>query len=137
MIDEKIKASSDLVSSSTTLNIGYLFLQKLYHDLEIDSFFKRVSISSKITFDPNLVNRFLTFARILEPDSKLGTYDHLGRYYEKPDFDYGHILRTMDLMQEHYDEYISCLYEKSCGIVKRNTAVCYYDCTNYYFEIES
>lgn len=135
--DEKIKASNDLVSSSTSLNIGYLFLQKLYHDLEIDSFFKRVSASSKITFDPNLVNRFLTFARILEPDSKLGTYDHLDRYYEKPDFDYVHILRTMDLMQEHYDEYISHLYEKSCGIVKRNTAVCYYDCTNYYFEIES
>lgn len=135
--DEKIKAGNDLVSSSTSLNIGYLFLQKLYHDLEIDSFFKRVSASSKITFDPNLVNRFLTFARILEPDSKLGTYDHLDRYYEKPDFDYVHILRTMDLMQGHYDEYISHLYEKSCGIVKRNTAVCYYDCTNYYFETES
>lgn len=135
--DEKIKAGNDLVSSSTSLNIGYFFLQKLYHDLEIDSFFKRVSASSKITFDPNLVNRFLTFARILEPDSKLGTYDHLGCYYEKPGFDYVHILRTMDLMQEHYDEYISHLYEKSCGIVKRNTAVCYYDCTNYYFEIES
>lgn len=135
--DEKIKAGNDLVSSSTSLNIGYFFLQKLYHDLEIDSFFKRVSASSKITFDPNLVNRFLTFARILEPDSKLGTYDHLGCYYEKPGFDYVHILRTMDLLQEHYDEYISHLYEKSCGIVKRNTAVCYYDCTNYYFEIES
>ena len=135
--DEKIKACNDLVSSGTNLNIGYLFLQKLYHDLEIDSFFKKVSASSKITFDPNLVNRFLTFARILEPDSKLGTYDHLDRYYEKPVFDYVHILRTMDLMQEHYDEYISHLYEKSCSIVKRNTAVCYYDCTNYYFEIES
>lgn len=134
---EKIKASDDLVSSSTNLNIGYLFLQKLYHDLEIGSFFRKVSASSKITFDPDLVNRFLTFARILEPDSKLGTYDHLGRYYEKPDFDYVHILRTMDLMQEHYDEYISHLYEKSCSIVKRNTAVCYYDCTNYYFEVES
>ena len=134
---EKIKASDDLVSSSTNLNIGYLFLQKLYHDLEIGSFFRKVSASSKITFDPDLVNRFLTFARILEPDSKLGTYDHLGRYYEKPDFDYVHILRTMDLLQEHYDEYISHLYEKSCSIVKRNTAVCYYDCTNYYFEVES
>ena len=134
---EKIKASDDLVSSSTNLNIGYLFLQKLYHDLEIGSFFRKVSASSKITFDPDLVNRFLTFARILEPDSKLGTYDHLGRYYEKPDFDYVHILRTMDLLQEHYDEYISHLYEKSCSIVKRNTAVCYYDCPNYYFEVES
>lgn len=134
---EKIKASDDLVSSTTSLNIGYLFLQQLYHDLEIGSFFKEITASSKVMFDPNLVNRFLTFARILDPDSKLGTFEHLGHYYEKPAFNYVHILRTMDILQEHYDEYISHLYEKSCRIVRRNTAVCYYDCTNYYFEIES
>ena len=51
------------------MNIGYLFLQKLYHDLEISSFFRSITAGSRITFDPNLVNRFLTFARILEPDS--------------------------------------------------------------------
>ena len=135
--NEKIKISNDLVSSSTNLNIGYLFLQKLYHDLEIGSFFRNITAGSRITFDPNLVNRFLTFARILEPDSKLGTYDHLEHYYEKPDFDYVHILRTMDILQDHYEDYISWLFEKSNSIVKRNTSVCYYDCTNYYFEIES
>ena len=43
----------------------------------------------------------------------------------------------MDLLQEHYDEYISHLFEKSCNIVKRDTSVCFYDCTNYYFEIET
>lgn len=134
---EKIKADNSLVSNSTNLNIGYFFLQKLYHELEIHSFFERIVSSSKISFDPNLVNRFLTFARILEPDSKLGTYDHLNRYYEKPDFDYVHILRTMDLMQEHYDEYLCHLFEKSSKVVKRDISVCYYDCTNYYFEIET
>lgn len=132
-----IKASNDLVSADTNLNIGYFFLQQLYHDLEIPSFFERITADSKITFDPNLVNRFLTFARILEPDSKLGTYDHLHRYYEQPDFDYVHILRTMDIMQEHYDEYLCHLFEKSSNIVKRNTSICFYDCTNYYFEIET
>lgn len=134
---EKIKLSNDLVSSSTNLNIGYLFLQQLYHDLEIGSFFKSISKDSKITFDPNTVNRFLTFARILYPDSKLGTHQHLSHYFEKPSFDYVHILRTMDLLETHYDDYISHLFEKSKNIVKRDTSVCYYDCTNYYFEIES
>lgn len=134
---EKIKLSNDLVSSSTNLNIGYLFLQQLYHDLEIGSFFKSISKDSKITFDPNTVNRFLTFARILYPDSKLGTHQHLSHYFEKPSFDYVHILRTMDLLETHYDDYISHLFEKSKNIVKRDTSVCYYDCTNYYFETES
>lgn len=134
---EKIKISNDLVSSSTNLNIGYLFLQQLYHDLKIGSFFKNITKNSKITFDPNTINRFLTFARILYPDSKLGTQQHLGHYYEKPSFDYVHILRTMDLLEAHYDDYIAYLFEKSKNIVKRDTSVCYYDCSNYYFEIES
>lgn len=134
---EKIKLSNDLVSSSTNLNIGYLFLQQLYHDLEIGSFFKSITKDSKITFDPNTVNRFLTFARILYPDSKLGTHQHLDHYFEKPSFDYVHILRTMDLLEAHYDDYIAYLFEKSKNIVKRDTSVCYYDCSNYYFEIES
>ena len=134
---EKIKAKEDLVSSSNLLNIGYFFLQQIYHELSIDSFFKKVTADSKITFDPNLVNRFLTYARILDPDSKLGTYDHLGSYYEQPDFGYVHILRTMDIMAAHYDEYISHLFEHSKKIIRRNTSVCYYDCSNYYFETES
>lgn len=134
---EKIKLSNDLVSSSTNLNIGYLFLQQLYHDLEIGSFFKSITKDSKIAFDPNTINRFLTFARILYPDSKLGTHQNLEHYFEKPSFDYVHILRTMDLLENHYEDYIAHLFEKSKNIVKRDTAVCYYDCSNYYFEIES
>ena len=134
---EKIKPSGELSSKSTLLNIGYFFLQQIYHELEISSFFKTVTADTKIEFDPNLINRFITYSRILNPDSKLGTYQNLSRYYEQPDFDYVHILRTMDIMQEHYDEYISHLFEKSSGIVKRDTSVCFYDCTNYYFEVET
>lgn len=135
--EEKIKINKDLVSSSTNLNIGYLYLQRLYHELEIGSFFQQISASSKITFEPNTVNRFLTFARVLYPDSKLGTHQHLNHYYEKPSFSYNHIMRTMDLLAEHYDDYLAHLFNKSQNTVKRNTSVCYYDCSNYYFEIES
>jgi transposase len=134
---EKIKATGEITSKSTALNIGYFFLQAIYHDLEISSFFKNVTEDKKVEFDPNLINRFLTYSRILSPDSKLGMHQNLDRYYEQPDFDYVHILRTMDIMSEHYDEYISHLYEKSCNIVKRDTSVCFYDCTNYYFEVET
>lgn len=134
---EKIKATDAITSKSTQLNIGYFFLQQIYHELEIHSFFKNVTSDMKIEFDPDLVNRFLTYSRILRPDSKLGTYQNLDRYYEQPDFDYVHILRTMDVMKEHYDEYISHLYDKSRNIIKRDTSVCFYDCSNYYFEVET
>ena len=134
---EKIQATNSIASKSTLLNIGYFFLQHFYHALKIDSFFESITADMKNEFDPNLINRFLTCSRILHPDSKLGTYQHLSHYYEQPEFDYVHILRTMDILQEHYEEYISHLYNASCKLVKRDTSVCFYDCSNYYFEIES
>ena len=134
---EKLKADNATASSSRQLNIGYFFLQQLYHDLETSSFFNAATAGSKITFDPDLVNRFLTCARILHPDSKLGTYRHLADFYEQPRVDYMHIMRTMDIMEEHYDEYITHLFEKSRNIVRRDTSVCFYDCSNYYFETET
>lgn len=135
--DKKVRASDDVVSASALRNIGYYYLQHIYHDLQIGCFFKDVSNDRKIEFDPNLANRFLTCARILSPASKLRTHVHLTDYYEQPDFDYVHILRTMDLMEENYEEYIRHLYKNSSNVVKRNTSVCYYDCSNFYFEIES
>ena len=134
---EKIKATGAIVSQDTSKNIGYFFLQKIYHDLEIASFLEHAVADRKIEFDPNLVNRFITFSRIMNPDSKLGTYQNLEHFYECPDFNYAHIFRTMDILSENYDEYINHLYEKSCKIIKRDTSVCFYDCSNYYFEIES
>lgn len=134
---EKLRSSDALASSSSSLGIGYFFLQAVYHQLKLKDFFKKVTTDSKISFDPNEVNRFLTFSRILAPDSKLGTYDNLGHYFEQPSIQYQHILRTMDILYRNYDAYITHLYEQSECIVKRDTSVCYFDCTNFYFETES
>lgn len=135
--DKKVKASDDAASASTLRNIGYYYLQQIYHDLRVKALFKKISDGRKFEFDPDLVNRFLTYARIIDPASKRRTHLHLSDYYEQPSFDYVHILRTMDLMEEHYEEYIRHLYEQSLNVVKRNTSVCYYDCSNFYFETEA
>lgn len=134
---EKIKSTGEAVSASTSKHIGYLYLQRLYYQLEIDKFFNDVTRGRKLCFKPDLVNRFMTYSRILAPDSKLGSFEKLNTFYEEPAFDYQHIMRTMDLMYEHYNEYIEYLFKASGKIIKRNTAVCYYDCTNYYCESES
>ena len=134
---QKVRATDDVVSASTLRNTGYYYIQHIYHDLQVSSFFRKVTETRKMEFDPDLVNRFLTYARILDPASKRQTQLHLADYYEQPDFDYIHILRTMDLMEENFEGYIRHLYEHSSNVVKRNTSVCYYDCSNFYFEIES
>jgi len=134
--NEKLSATTIIASNSTLLNVGYFILQKIYQDLGLKNFFADLQSSSKITFDCDTINRFLSFARILDPKSKLGTFDRLGSYYEKPSFEYHQLLRFMDLLEENYDSYLECLFLNSNNIIKRNTAVCYFDCTNYYFESE-
>lgn len=134
--NEKLSFTGNTVSKSTHLNTGYLFLQKLYHELKLKDFFLEIQKNSKITFDCNTINRFLTFSRIMDPHSKLGTFDRLDSFFEQPSFEYQHILRFMDVLEQNYDEYLEHLFINSGNILKRNTSVCYFDCTNYYCEIE-
>ena len=134
---EKLTATKDIASKSALLNTGYFILQKIYHDLKVKDFLLEVQKNRKNTFDLNLINRFLTFARVLDPGSKLSTFDSLDTYYEKPDFDYQHILRFMDILNDNYDGYLEHLFINSDNIIKRDTSVCYFDCTNYYFESEA
>ena len=133
---EKLTATGDIASKSALLNIGYFILQHIYYDLKLKDFFHEVQGKTKATFDCNTINRFLTFARILNPASKLDTFARLDTYYEQPLFEYQHILRFMDVLETHYDDYLEHLFQNSAHIIKRNTSVCYFDCTNYYFEIE-
>lgn len=133
---DKLPYSGDTASASDLLNIGYFVLQQVYHDLGIRDFIRSIQDGTKVTFDCNEVNRFLTFARILDPKSKLGTWDELHGYFEQPQFGYQHILRFMDVISPHFDEYIGYLYEKSCDVVKRDKSVFYFDCSNFYFETE-
>lgn len=134
--NERLPSSHDTVSLCTALNIGYFVLQSIYHDLNLGHFFKNITENRKITFDCNTINRFLTYARILDPKSKLGSFDDMHTYYEQPDIPYHHMLRFMDILSENYDAYISYLFEQSNNVIKRDNSVCYFDCTNYYFEIE-
>jgi len=100
--NEKLAATGDISSKSATLNVGYFIVQKIYQDLRLWDFFTEIKAKKKITFDLNTVNRFLTYARILDPVSKLGTFDKLETYYEKPSFGYHHILRLMDILNDNY-----------------------------------
>ena len=132
--NERVERTDDAASSSTSLNIGYFFLQYLMGGLQLKDFFTEKTAGRKITFDCFTIHRFLIYMRIMEPLSKLATLGRLDSFYEKPDFGHQHILRFMDLLEEHYDDYLAWLYQHSSTIVKRDPSVLYYDCTNFYFE---
>ena len=134
--NERIPSSDSPCSNSTSLNIGYLYLKEIYAKLNLSDFFKSVSSDRKITYDCNKICQFLTYARILDPASKYGTYDKLDTYYEKPQVEYQHMIRFLDILDRNSDKYLKYLFDNSENIVKRDTSVMYYDCTNYFFETE-
>lgn len=134
--NQRVRHTTDEASSSTMLNIGYFYLQDIMKDLSLKQFFKQATSERKITFDCYTIIRFLVYARILDPKSKLATWDSLDTYYEQPSFDYQHIMRFMDVLYENSSSYLEWLYKNSNNCVKRDKSVLYYDCTNYYFETE-
>ena len=134
--DEKVKNKGSVASESLCKNIGYFVLKQIYSDLDLKSFFENTCKDKKITFNPNLINMALTMLRILDPGSKLYSQRKLSSLYGDIDFPYQNIPRFMDILEENYDNYLSFLFNASNNVIQRNTSICYFDCTNFYFEKE-
>ncbi len=119
-----------------SFNIGYLFLQQIYHELKLGKLCKEVSSKYKFTFNLDSILSRLLYSRIIYPSSKLATFELSKRFFEQPEFDLHHIYRALEVIAKESDTIQSALYNNSMKISKRNTGVLYYDCTNYFFEIE-
>ena len=117
-------------------NIGYLFLQDIYYKLKLDDICKQISNKYKFKFDLNNILSNLIYSRIIYPASNLKTLELSKNFLEQPNFDYQHIERALPIICENMDFIQSELYKNSCKYMERNNKVLYYDCTNYYFEIE-
>jgi len=119
-----------------TFNGGYLFLQRIYYELGLHNICKIISQKYKFNFDLNSILSRLIYGRIIFPSSKLATYELSKRFIEQPNFDLHQIYRALEVLAKETDYIQSSLYENSLKISKRNTGVLFYDCTNYFFEIE-
>ena len=118
-----------------SFNIGYLVLQKILYRLKIDSICKSISLDNKIDYDLEDIFTKLIYARVLEPCSKISSYKFAEKLLEGPKFDIHSIYRALDLIGNNSDKIQSLLYEYSSNVIKRNDKILYYDCTNYFFEI--
>ena len=119
-----------------SFNGGYLFLQRIYHELRLHKLCAEISEKYKFTFNLDSILSRLLYARIIYPSSKLATYQLSTRFIEQPDFELQHIYRALGIFAKESDYVQSFLYKNSLKVSKRNTGVLYYDCTNYFFEIE-
>ncbi|MGV8146682.1 MAG: IS1634 family transposase [Alkaliphilus sp.] len=121
-------------NQQVSFNGGYLFLQKIYHELGLHQICSRISDKYKFSFDLDSVLSRLIYGRIIYPASKLATHKLSSKLIEPPNFDIQHIYRSLEILAKESDFIQSSLYKNSLKVTKRNTSVLYYDCTNYFFE---
>ena len=117
-------------------NGGYLFLQQIYNSLGLSKLCEDISGRYKFDFNLDSVLSRLIYSRIIYPSSKLATKKLSNNFIEKPKFKLQHIYRALEILAKENDLIQSIVYQNSLKHGKRNTKILYYDCTNYYFEIE-
>lgn len=117
-------------------DIGYLFIDKLFYELKLDRVCTQIAQQSRITFDLGQVLKTLVSTRILYPSSKRHSLQLSKSYLTPPSLELQHIYRGLDVLAEHSERIQEAVYKNSAALIERDTRVLYYDCTNFFFEIE-
>ena len=131
-------SSSSLIKKGTcrSVNVGYLFLKDIYYDLKIHDICAQIAEKYKIEYDLNQILSMLLFSRIIYPGSKRSSLELSKKLLESPDCKLHHVYRALEVLAKENDFFQAQLYKNSEKVVDRHKKVLYYDCTNYYFEIE-
>ena len=131
-------AGTDLVmNEQRRFNGGYLFLQDIYYELGLHKICRAISKKHLFEYDLNDILSRLIYTRILYPSSKKSSFEEAKRFIEQPSFELHDIYRALSVIAQESDYIQSRLFKNSAAIQKRNTQVIYYDCTNFYFEVDS
>ena len=117
-------------------NAGYLFLQQIYYQLGLPSICRKIKKENSFEYDLDNILSRLIYGRILFPSSKLSCYEQSQKLIEEPQFDLHQVYRALTTLSENSDMIQAELYKRSKKLVKRKTGVLFYDCTNYFFEME-
>lgn len=117
-------------------NAGYLFLQQICTQLRLDNICRNIRSRHKFDYDIRAILTDLIYARILSPSSKRSSYEYCHTLLEPPKYSLQNVYRALSVMARESDYIQEQLYRNSNFVHSRNSKVLYYDCTNYYFEIE-
>ncbi|WP_394282778.1 IS1634 family transposase [Frisingicoccus sp.] len=115
---------------------GYLFLQSIYYQLQIHKICRKLKTKYKFQYDINAILSDLIYARILEPSSKRSSFKTASEFLESPSYELHDVYRALDVFGTECDLIQSEVYKNSHFLGSRNDKILYYDCSNYYFEIE-
>lgn len=115
---------------------GYLFLQSIYYGLKMDSICRKIKSRYKFEYDLNAILSDLIYTRVLVPSSKSSSFRTAKQFLEPPTYRLHDVYRALSVLAREMDFIQAEVYKNSFFLGSRNDQILYYDCTNYYFEIE-
>lgn len=115
---------------------GYLFLQSVYYQLGLNRVCRKIRDRHHYEYDLNAILSDLIYTRILEPGSKRSSFLAAQGFLEPPQYELHDVYRALSVLAQESDLIQSEVYKNSNFLTKRKDHILYYDCTNYYFEIE-
>ena len=128
--------TKEIEMNSRPKNLGYVVLKKIYNELGIEPILKKIQKDTKIQFQLNDILSLLVYMRILKPGSKKETFENKDILFENYDFSLDDVYRSLTYLNPLQEEIQKTIWENTKDTYHRDTSTTYYDCTNYYFEIE-
>ena len=119
-----------------TFNIGYTYLKKIFQELNISNILKNKQYSTDIEYSLPKACELLTYSRILNPGSIKYTYEHKNDFFEPFDLSLDDLYRSLKPLLNCKEDIFKTIWENTKDTYNRDASTSYYDCTNYYFEIE-
>ena len=138
--ETKITTTFDLTKNNDfeddTFNVGYACLKKIFQNVDISSVLKDKQYSTKIEYSLSKACELLTYARIIDPGSIKYTYEHKNQFFEPFDLSLDDLYRSLKPLLECKEDIFKTIWNNTKDKYNRDTSTVFYDCTNYYFEIE-
>lgn len=119
-----------------TFNIGYAYLKNIFRELSITDILKSKQYNTNIEYSLPKACELLTYSRILDPGSIKYTYEHKNQFFEPFDLSIDDLYRSLKPMLECKEDIFKTIWENTKEKYHRDASTSYYDCTNYYYEIE-
>ena len=122
---------------SSSKNLGYFLIKSMIDYLDFDYILKLMSSNMKFHFNLSDFVRSMIYAQIVNPGSKHKAFEKvMPNIYGAESFSYDQILDTINYIGNDYQKFVELLNISIQKKWKRNTSNAYFDCTNYYFEID-
>jgi len=121
-------------SEAEIVNWGWLVYRKLWEQLGIDVILEKLGQNRKYQFNVDQTSFLMAVQHLLDPRSKLGTFEHQERYLGLGEVGLNHLYRSLDFLCEHKETLEESLFQTDRHLFNMRVDVVFYDVTTFSFE---